>query len=59
MVVGYFNFVGVPTLPDKTDAPLVVDSDTKLTFAVAFELLQPVGGWDSEIIEVPGVIYHA
>jgi len=59
MVVSYFNFVGVPALPNKTDTPLVVDSDTKLAFAVAFEPLQPVGGRDSEIIEVPSIIYHA
>jgi hypothetical protein len=58
VVIRYFDFMGIPALPHKTDTPLIIDSDTELPFTVAFKSLQPVGGRDSQIVKVLGVIYH-
>nr|WP_285442460.1 MULTISPECIES: hypothetical protein [Brocadia] len=42
MIVRYFYFIGIHVPPYETDAPLIIDSDTKLTFAVAFQYFQSV-----------------
>jgi len=56
MVVGNFNFTGISVLPDKTDAPLIVDSYAVLTFSVSFQGLKPVAWWNPEILKAPGLI---
>ena len=42
MVVGDLHLVGVAISPDKTNAVLVVDSDTVLTFSGASQDLQTI-----------------
>ena len=44
--------------PDETDAPLIVDPDTVLAFAFAFQRLQPVGRRNAEIIQLVGIVQH-
>jgi hypothetical protein len=44
------NDLDIPSLvvtPDKTDAPLVVDANTELTFPVAMQSFRPIAGWCS------------
>jgi len=48
VVINNFNVIGVPVFPVEADSPLVVNSDTPLTFSVASELLKPVGRRDAE-----------
>src|SRR5262245_62846695 len=44
------NDLDIPSLvvtPNKTDAPLVVDANTELTFPGAMQSFQPITGWCS------------
>jgi hypothetical protein len=48
--------VGVPPL--KTDPPLIVDPNAVLTLPLPRELLEPIPGWYSEIVEGLSGIEH-
>ena len=39
------NLIGVSVPPPKADAPLIVDADAVLTFAVSLQRLQPKWRW--------------
>jgi hypothetical protein len=43
VVVDDFNVVGVAVNPAETDAPLIVDADAVLAFALALQGFQPIG----------------
>src|SRR5262249_1785526 len=45
MIVDDLDIVGVAVTPAEADAPLVVDSDAVLPFAIPGEPLQPITGW--------------
>ena len=51
MVIYNFYFVSVLALPTKADAPSVIDPDTMLPGTIADELLEPVSGCGSQIIQ--------
>lgn len=59
MIVCYFDIICVAFLPCKADAPLIIDPDAVLTFAVALQLLQSIGRRHSQVVEITGIIYHA
>jgi len=42
MMIGYFHFMGVWAVPTEAYPILVVDPNTVLAGAIAFERLQPV-----------------
>jgi hypothetical protein len=50
--------MGSVSHPRETDPPLVVDSDTVLTRAIAFQFLQPVAGWRQQVFEIKCAIKH-
>lgn len=56
MVVCYFNVIGISVFPVKADAPLIVDPDAMLPFAIALQGLQPVAWWDSEVPQMLGPV---
>ena len=49
MVVHDFNVYGITIHPDKTDAPLVVDSNTVLSYTISPQYLQSVCRWHSQV----------
>jgi hypothetical protein len=51
MIVNDLNLVRVPIRPPKADPPLVVDANTVLPGAIAFELLEPVSGRHPQIVQ--------
>jgi hypothetical protein len=51
VVINDLDVGGVTILPSETDPPLVINQDPALTAPAAFELLQPVTGWDTQIFE--------
>ena len=57
MVIDYFHTVCMVSAPDKTDSPLVVDSDAVLSLPVSSQGFQAVRGRNPEIIKAMGVIY--
>jgi hypothetical protein len=42
VVIHDLDFIGVPVAPLKANPPLVVDADTVLALAIAFQAFQPV-----------------
>jgi hypothetical protein len=43
--------MSIAILPNETDTPLVIDTDTVLTFSIAGQLLQMVGGWIAQVMQ--------
>jgi hypothetical protein len=46
-------------IPDKTDAPLVIDPDRMLSIAIGFQGLKPIAGRNSQIIQDSRLIQKA
>jgi hypothetical protein len=51
MVVDDFDIAGSSVIPDKADAPLVVDPDRMLAVAIRPQSLQPVAGRHAKIAQ--------
>jgi hypothetical protein len=49
MIIYNLNILRCPTLPAKTDPPLVIDSDAVLAFSLAFQSFQSVAWRRSQI----------
>ena len=56
MVVDDFNFVRMSISPDKTDPPLVVDTNRMLAMSVLRQRLEAVAGRHSKVIERPRIV---
>ena len=56
VVVYQLHLVSIALSPDKTEAPLIVDSDTVLTPSVTRERFQPISRRNPEVVEVEGVV---
>jgi hypothetical protein len=50
--------IGSVSLPDKTNAPLIIDPDAVLSGSISFQLLQPVSRWRKQVLEVRRTIEH-
>ena len=59
MVVDAFNVMRAIIMPCKTDTPLVVDSDAKLSLTVTAEGFEPVAGQEHECFDGVGGIKDA
>lgn len=51
MIIDDLNFVGVAVPPYETDAPLIVDANTMLPFAIALQCLEAVAGRYAQILK--------
>ena len=51
VVVGDLDVVGIAVAEAEADAPLVVDRDRVLVFAIAFQRMQAVARRHTEIVE--------
>lgn len=58
MVVHDFNVMRVLSIPNKTDAPLIVYSDGMLPFPVSAQGFQVIPRRVSEIVDARGLPYH-
>ncbi len=56
MIVHNFNVLGAAIGPAKTHPVLIIDPDTVLTRAITPQLLQQIGGWDSDVTEDLGLV---
>jgi hypothetical protein len=52
VVIGDFNLGGVALFPAETNSPLVIDPNRMLSFAIAFQELEPVAGRGSQIMQI-------
>lgn len=51
MVIDDFNVTDVAFAPDKTNPPLIVNSDAVLAGPITFECLEPVAGRNAKILQ--------
>lgn len=58
MVVDNLDRIGAVACPNKTDAPLIVDADTVLSFPIIFQCFEAVGRRRPQIIERLRLIQH-
>jgi hypothetical protein len=54
MVIEYLNVFDAGIRPAEADAPLIVDANRVLAFAIADERLKAIPGWDAEIAQSSG-----
>jgi hypothetical protein len=59
MVIGDFHVVGILAAPHEADPPLIVDSNAVLAAPVAFQLLQTIRRWKSQVINDRGCVKHS
>jgi len=43
VIIDYLNVIGIIVSPGKTDTPLIIDSNTGLTFPLSVEHFQAIG----------------
>jgi len=58
MIIDDHDISGIAVLPDKTDAPLIVDANAVLTCAVAFQRFQAVRRGYAQIFQRFGIVEH-
>jgi len=51
MIIGQFHIERVTVLKPKTDPPLIVDRNGKLTFSIPTQFVESIARWDSEIFQ--------
>jgi hypothetical protein len=51
MVVADFNVIRVAIFKPETDPPLIVNGDRMLPFPIAFQPMQPIARWISQVIQ--------
>jgi hypothetical protein len=56
VIIYNFDIVGIAIAPDKADAPLVVDADTVLPFAIASQRFQVIARRRPQIAKFGGDI---
>ena len=56
MIINNFNAVCTTIFPNETDSPLVIDTNRMLPFAIPAQLLQPIPGWNPQILK--GICRH-
>ena len=57
VIVGDLNFVRIPILPAKADAPLLIHANTVLTGSITPKLLQSIPWRDAKVGELLGRVY--
>ena len=58
MIVDDLYVVSVSFSPHKTNAPLVIDADAVLPFAVSCQCMKPVSARDTQIHQTFGRVQH-
>ncbi len=59
MVICYFNVKRITAVPFETDSPLVINSDAMLSCTIATEFFKSIRRWDSQVIDVDGIVDHS
>ena len=56
MVVGDFDFVGIPVLPQEADSILLVHADAVLAVPIAGQAFEAIAGWYGELAEITNAV---
>jgi hypothetical protein len=58
MIVDDLDIEGIPISPNEANSVLVVDPYRALSFAIMFERVQSVIGWNRQVLQLTGRIEH-
>ncbi len=58
MIIYNLNIENISILKTEADAPLIIDTDAPLAFAMPSKRLQSIAGRDSQILNCMGIIQH-
>ena len=58
MIVNNFNLECVAIPPLEANAPAVIDTYAVLPFSVTAQRLQPIAGWDGQIVQMCCGVEH-
>ena len=58
MIIDEFYIVRIGVGPPNTEAPLLVDPNAPLAAPITSELLEPIGGRHTQVVERSGGIEH-
>ena len=58
MIVDYFNFVRIATIPGKANAILIINPNAVLSLAIAFKLFEMIAWRHSHVFEPCGGVKH-
>jgi hypothetical protein len=58
MVVRNFNVRAIAVTPDKTNTPLIVDTNAVLSSAPAFKRFKPIPWWYQQVSQSGGIVQH-
>ena len=53
VIINNFNVKRIFALPPETNAPLVIDPNAMLAFAIHFQRFQMIARWNSQIVQTP------
>ena len=56
MIINEFNIVCIASLPFKTNAPLIINTNAVLTLPVAFKRFQLIAQRLPEVLEITGTV---
>ena len=59
MVVHDFHVARDIVVPNKTDSPLIIDSNTVLPATIASQFFQAIGRWNSQVIDYLSCVDHS
>lgn len=58
VIINYFDIGGILTVPHKTNAPLIIYTDTMLSSSIACKCLKSVGWRDLQVIKAQRRMKH-
>jgi hypothetical protein len=56
MIIYALHTFCMPILPQETNSPLVIDTDTLFSFAITLQRLKPIRGWKPKILQPNGCV---
>ncbi len=56
MIIYNLHSFCMPISPQKTNSPLVIDTDTMFSFAITLQRLKPIRGWKPKILQPDGCV---
>ncbi len=59
MIIDDFDVIGIAVLPDKTDAPLVIDADAVLARTVPGQFLEPIRRRYTQVVQRLRSVEHS
>jgi len=58
MIVSYFNLINAVVMPFKANAPLIVNSNTVVSFPFSLQGFKAVCRWDTKVVKGAGPMNH-